>query len=112
MTIVAKLIFTQLGHLDDQIQTPLPDWIQQQFLPELQSLAQQTTETFDQLANQITDLNGKPSSLTQQITTLEQQLLSLRAESRNYPLQPLISFSATFSTLKTIAQNLDQITQK
>jgi uncharacterized membrane protein YgaE (UPF0421/DUF939 family) len=107
-------LFTQLGNLEEYTQTPLPDWIKQQFLPELETIAQQTTDRFNQIAAQITDPVGQSTSripLTSQIESLEQQLLSLRSESRGYPLTPLISFSTTFVTLKTIADNLDQITQ-
>jgi uncharacterized membrane protein YgaE (UPF0421/DUF939 family) len=110
-------LFTQLSNLDDQIQTPLPDWISRQFLPELEAIAQQTADSFEQLANQIAGSEAapltqpQPQPSTQQLAALEQQLLNLRAASRNYPLTTLISFSATFVTLKAIAADLDQITQ-
>ncbi len=104
-------LFTHLSNLDDQIQTPLPDWIRQRFLPELESIAQQTTASFDQLANQISGSKAQPQPPMQQLAALEQQLLNLRTESRDYPLTPLMSFSATFVTLKAIAAKLDQIVQ-
>jgi uncharacterized membrane protein YgaE (UPF0421/DUF939 family)/DNA-binding HxlR family transcriptional regulator len=106
-------LFTQLGNLEEYTQTPPPDWIKQQFLLELETIAQQTTDRFNQIATQITapvEQSISETSLTSQIESLEQQLLSLRSDSRDYPLTPLISFSATFMTLKTIADHLDQIT--
>lgn len=106
-------LFTQLENLEEHLQTPPPDWIKQQFLPELQMIAQQTTNRFNQIAAQITEPIGQSppqTLLTQQIAALEQQLLSLRSESRDHPLTPLLPFSATFTTLKMIAHNLDQIT--
>lgn len=106
-------LFTQLGNLEEYTRTPPPDWIKQRFVLELETIAQQTTDRFNQIAAQITAPVGQSASqisLTSQIVSVEQQLLSLRSESRDYPLTPLISFSATFMTLKTIADNLDQIT--
>jgi len=46
--------------------------------------------------------------LLPQLEALESQLLSLRLESRGHPIAPIVAFSATFSTLKAIAQHLDQ----
>jgi len=42
---------------------------------------------------------------------LEKQLLSLRVESRSYPLNELIAFSSAFMTMKAIASNLNQMSQ-
>lgn len=107
-------LLTQLSNLEEYVQTPPPDWIKQRFSPELQTIVQQTADRFNHVAGQITGPLRQPSfqaPLAQQIEALEQQLLSLRSESRNYPLTALIPFSATFITLKAIADNLDQITQ-
>ncbi|MBW4518712.1 MAG: FUSC family protein [Scytolyngbya sp. HA4215-MV1] len=102
-------LFTQLNTLSEQSQTPLPDWVRQQFLPELEAIAQQTADSFDQIANQISGVTTQSHPPTQQLAALEQQLLNLRASSRDYPLLPLISFSAAFVTLKAITANLDQL---
>ncbi|QQE67626.1 hypothetical protein GFS31_43390 (plasmid) [Leptolyngbya sp. BL0902] len=103
------LLLAQLNHLRDHTRTPPPNWLAQRFLADFQAIAQQTTDRFYQVANQV---EGK-APLTQepllpQLEALETQLLALRLESREYPIAPLVAFSATFSTLKTIAQHLDQ----
>lgn len=108
-------LFTELSNLEEHMQTPLPNWIEQRFLLELQTIARQTTNRFDRIAAQIVDPIGQSSFqalLTPQIAALEQQLLSLRSESRNYPLAILVSFIATFTSLKAIAHNLDRINQR
>lgn len=102
-------LFTQLNTLSEHSQTPLPDWVRQQFLPELEAIVQQTADSFDQIANQISGVTTQSQPPTQQLAALEQQLLNLRASSRDYPLLPLISFSAAFVTLKAITANLDQL---
>lgn len=49
--------------------------------------------------------------LIEEIESLEEQLLSLRVESRSYPLNELIAFSSAFMTMKAIASNLNQMSQ-
>jgi len=49
--------------------------------------------------------------LIEEIESLEKQLLSLRVESRSYPLNELIAFSSAFMTMKAIASNLNQMSQ-
>ncbi|TRV21368.1 MAG: hypothetical protein EWV88_15280 [Microcystis wesenbergii Mw_MB_S_20031200_S109D] len=71
----------QLDALQDGLEQPLPEPIRQKFLPELQA------------------------------ESLEKQLLSLRVESRSYPLNELIAFSSAFMTMKAIASNLNQMSQ-
>ena len=105
----------QLDALQDVLQQPLPEPIRQKFLPELQAIAQQTAIAFDQMAEAIAAqviLNPpKLGLLIQEIESLEKQLLSLRVESRSYPLNELIAFSSAFMTMKAIASNLNQMSQ-
>lgn len=105
----AERLVLQLSHLQDYTRTPPPDWIAQRFLAEFQAIVQRTTDRFYQVANQV---EGKarlaPEPLLPQIATLEAQLLALRLESRGHPIEPLVAFSGTLSTLKAIAQHLDQ----
>ena len=113
----------QLDALQDGLQQPLPEPIRQKFLPELQAVAtrslretaQQTAIAFDQMAEAIAAqviLNPpKLGLLIQEIESLEKQLLSLRVESRSYPLNELIAFSSAFMTMKAIASNLNQMSQ-
>ena len=101
-------LLTQLENLREYTRTPPPDWIIQRFLPHLQAITQQTTDRFDQVAERIGGGLPPPQNpLLPQVEALESQLLSLRLESREYPVAPLVAFSATFSTLKVIAQHLD-----
>ncbi|MFN5971756.1 MAG: hypothetical protein ACK47N_13100, partial [Microcystis sp.] len=102
----------QLDALQDGLQQPLPEPIRQKFLPELQAVAtrslretaQQTAIAFDQIAEAIAAqviLNPpKLGLLIEEIESLEKQLLSLRVESRSYPLNELIAFSSAFMTMK------------
>jgi uncharacterized membrane protein YgaE (UPF0421/DUF939 family) len=105
----------QLDALQDMLQQPLPEPIRQKFLPELQAIAQQTAIAFDEIAEAIAAqviLNPpKLGLLIQEIESLEKQLLSLRVESRSYPLNELIAFSSAFMTMKAIASNLNQMSQ-
>nr|WP_249268132.1 FUSC family protein [Microcystis aeruginosa] len=105
----------QLDALQDVLQQPLPEPIRQKFLPELQAIAQQTAIAFDEIAEAIAAqviLNPpKLGLLIQEIESLEKQLLSLRVESRSYPLNELIAFSSAFMTMKAIASNLNQMSQ-
>ena len=105
----------QLDALQDGLQQPLPEPIRQKFLPELQAIAQQTAIAFDEIAEAIAAqviLNPpKLGLLIQEIESLEKQLLSLRVESRSYPLNELIAFSSAFMTMKAIASNLNQMSQ-
>lgn len=103
-------LFAQLGTLEDSISEPI-----QPFLPELQIIAQRIVSAFNDIADTITTqmIPQLPdlSSLIQEIETVEEKLLSLRVESRNYPLEQLISFSSTFITMKAIARTLNQMSQ-
>ena len=105
----------QLDALQDGLQQPLPEPIRQKFLPELQAIAQQTAIAFDEIAEAIAAqviLNPpKLGLLIEEIESLEKQLLSLRVESRSYPLNELIAFSSAFMTMKAIASNLNQMSQ-
>ena len=105
----------QLDALQDMLQQPLPEPIRQKFLPELQAIAQQTAIAFDEIAEAIAAqviLNPpKLGLLIEEIESLEKQLLSLRVESRSYPLNELIAFSSAFMTMKAIASNLNQMSQ-
>ena len=113
----------QLDALQDVLQQPLPEPIRQKFLPELQAVAtrslretaQQTAIAFDEIAEAIAAqviLNPpKLGLLIEEIESLEKQLLSLRVESRSYPLNELIAFSSAFMTMKAIASNLNQMSQ-
>lgn len=106
-------LLTELNNLREYVHTPPPDWLLQSFRSDLQAIAQQTTDRFNQIAAQI---EGKPSlpqkSLLPQLEALEQQLLRLRPDIQGHPVAPLIAFSATFTTLKAIAQHLDQVSIK
>ena len=116
-------LLAQLDALQDGLQQPLPEPIRQKFLPELQAVAtrslretaQQTAIAFDEIAEAIAAqviLNPpKLGLLIQEIESLEKQLLSLRVESRSYPLNELIAFSSAFMTMKAIASNLNQMSQ-
>ncbi|MDB9386302.1 hypothetical protein PN439_06175 [Microcystis aeruginosa CS-583] len=105
----------QLDALQDVLQQPLPEPIRQKFLPELQAIARQTAIAFDEIAEAIAAqviLNPpKLGLLIEEIESLEKQLLSLRVESRSYPLNELIAFSSAFMTMKAIASNLNQMSQ-
>ncbi|GEM_PF-1351783 len=102
-------LLTQLENLREYTRTPPPDWIAQRFLPDLQAITQQTTDRFYQVAERIGGGLPPPQEpLLPQLEALESQLLSLRLESRGHPIAPIVAFSATFSTLKAIAQHLDQ----
>ncbi|MFM6063193.1 MAG: hypothetical protein ACKPAE_12390, partial [Microcystis panniformis] len=108
-------LWAQLDALQDGLQQPLPEPIRQKFLPELQAIAQRTAIAFDEIAEAIAAqviLNPpKLGLLIQEIESLEKQLLSLRVESRSYPLNELIAFSSAFMTMKAIASNLNQMSQ-
>ena len=108
-------LWAQLDALQDGLQQPLPEPIRQKFLPELQAVAQRTAIAFDEMAEAIAAqviLNPpKLGLLIQEIESLEKQLLSLRVESRSYPLNELIAFSSAFMTMKAIASNLNQMSQ-
>ena len=116
-------LWVQLDALQDGLQQPLPEPIRQKFLPELQAVAtrslretaQQTAIAFDEIAEAIAAqviLNPpKLGLLIEEIESLEKQLLSLRVESRSYPLNELIAFSSAFMTMKAIASNLNQMSQ-
>ncbi|AGY56455.1 hypothetical protein [Gloeobacter kilaueensis] len=108
-----QTLFAQLGTLADELQQPMPDAIRQQYSSELQAIAQQTVNAFDQLSAMITApmllQSSQTASLVQKIESIEQQLLSQRVESRSYPLEQLIAFSSAFMTMKAIASNLNQI---
>jgi uncharacterized membrane protein YccC len=110
-----QTLFAQLGTLADEVQQPMPEAIRQQYLPELQAIAQQTVDGFNQLSAMITApmllQSSQELSLVQEIASIEQQLLSQRVESRSYPLEQLIAFSSTFMTMKAIASNLNRISQ-
>lgn len=114
MSYEQKLLI-QLGTLETALQQPMPDPIRQQFLPELQVIAQQTTNAFNQIAalttTQVIFPPQQLASLVQGIEGMEQQLLSLRVESRSYPLEELIAFSSAFLAMKAIASNLNQMSQ-
>jgi uncharacterized membrane protein YgaE (UPF0421/DUF939 family) len=105
----------QLDALQDGLQQPLPEPIRQKFLPELQAIAKKTAIAFDEIAEAIAAqviLNPpKLGLLIEEIESLEKQLLSLRVESRSYPLNELIAFSSAFMTMKAIASNLNQMSQ-
>jgi uncharacterized membrane protein YgaE (UPF0421/DUF939 family) len=108
-------LWAQLDALQDGLQQPLPEPIRQKFLPELQAIAQRTAIAFDEIAEAIAAqviLNPpKLGLLIEEIESLEKQLLSLRVESRSYPLNELIAFSSAFMTMKAIASNLNQMSQ-
>jgi uncharacterized membrane protein YgaE (UPF0421/DUF939 family) len=108
-------LFTQLGTLEDELQQPMPDAIRQRYLPELQAIAQQSVNVFNQISAMLTDpmllQSSDLSSLVQEIESVEQQLLNLRVESRSYPLEQLVAFSSAFITMKAIASNLNQMSQ-
>ncbi|BAZ70964.1 hypothetical protein NIES4106_57610 (plasmid) [Fischerella sp. NIES-4106] len=110
-----QTLFAQLGTLADELQQPMPDAIRQQYLSELQAIAQQTVDVFNQLSAMITapmlPQSSQGSSLVQEIESIEQQLLRRRVESRSYPLEQLIAFSSAFMTMKAIASNLNRISQ-
>lgn len=110
-----QTLFVQLGTLADELQQPMPDAIRQQYLSELQMIAQQTVDAFNQLSVMITApmllQSSQTASLIQKIESIEQQLLSQRVESRSYPLEQLIAFSSAFMTMKAIASNLNRISQ-
>ncbi|UBF29117.1 hypothetical protein K9N68_15530 [Kovacikia minuta CCNUW1] len=110
-----QTLFAQLGTLADELQQPMPDAIRQKYLAELQAIAQQTVDAFNQLAAMITApmplQSSQTASLIQEIESIEQQLLSQRVESRSYPLEQLIAFSSAFMTMKAIASNLNRISQ-
>ncbi len=104
-------LLTQLNNLREYTHTPPPDWLPQNFGADLQAIAQQTTDRFHQIAAHIEGGPPPPQRpLRPQLEALEQQLLQLRLESRGHPVAPLIAMSATFTTLKAIAQHLDQAT--
>ncbi|WP_353743932.1 FUSC family protein, partial [Microcystis sp. LSC13-02] len=96
-------LWAQLDALQDGLEQPLPEPIRQKFLPELQAIAQRTAIAFDEIAEAIAAqviLNPpKLGLLIQEIESLEKQLLSLRVESRSYPLNELIAFSSAFMTM-------------
>jgi uncharacterized membrane protein YccC len=110
-----QMLFAQLETLVDELQQPMPDAIRQQYLSELQAIAQQTVDAFNQLSAMITApmllQSSQVSSLAQEIESIAQQLLSQRVESRSYPLEQLIAFSSTFITMKAIASNLNRMSQ-
>lgn len=110
-----QTLFAQLGTLADELSQPMPDAIRQQYLSELQAITQQTIDAFNQLSAMITApillQSAQTVSLVQEIESIEQQLLSQRAESRSYPLEQLIAFSSAFMTMKAIASNLSRIRQ-
>lgn len=103
-------LLTEVNNLQEYTQTPPPDWLTQEFKSDLQAINQQITDRFNQIAAQI---EGKPTlpqrPLFPQLEALEQQLLSFRLNSQGYSVTPLITFSAMFTALKTIAQHLDQV---
>jgi len=102
-------LLTELNNLQEYTQTPPPSWLTQEFKSDLQAINQQITDRFNQIAAQI---EGKPTlpqrRLLPQMEALEQQLLSWRLDSQDYSVASLITFSAMFTTLKAIAQHLDQ----
>ncbi|HEY9604772.1 MAG TPA: hypothetical protein V6C85_24420 [Allocoleopsis sp.] len=108
-------LFAQLGTLEDELQQPMLDAIRQQYLAELQAIAQQTVDAFNQLSAMITApmllQSSQIASLVQKIESIEQQLLNQRVESRSYPLEQLIAFSSAFMTMKEIATNLNSMSQ-
>lgn len=110
-----QTLFAQLGTLADELSQPMPDAIRQEYLSELQAIAQQTVDAFDRLSEMITApmllQSSQTASLVQEIESIEQQLLSQRVESRSYPLEQLIAFSSAFMTMKAIASNLNRISQ-
>jgi uncharacterized membrane protein YgaE (UPF0421/DUF939 family) len=110
-----QTLFAQLETLADELQQPMPDAIRQQYLSELQAIAQQTVDAFNQLSALITapmlPQSSQGSSLVQEIESIEQHLLSQRVESRSYPLEQLIAFSSAFMTMKAIANDLNRISQ-
>jgi uncharacterized membrane protein YgaE (UPF0421/DUF939 family) len=110
-----QTLFAQLGTLADEVQQPIPDAIRQQYLSELQAIAQQTVDAFNQLSAMITApmllQSAQTASLIQEIESIEQELLRQRVESRSHPLEQLIAFSSTFMTMKAIASNLNRISQ-
>jgi uncharacterized membrane protein YccC len=110
-----QTLFAQLGTLADELQQPMPDAIRQQYLSELQAIAQQTVDAFNQLSAMITapmlPQFSQGSSLVREIESIEQHLLRRRVESRSYPLEQLIAFSSTFMTMKAIASNLNRMSQ-
>lgn len=110
-----QTLFAQLGTLADELQQPMPDAIRQQYLSELQAIAQATVDAFDRLSATIAApmllQSSQVSSLVREIESIEQQLLRRRVESRSYPLEQLIAFSSTFMTMKAIASNLNRMSQ-
>ena len=110
-----KKLFAQLGTLEDELQQPMPDAVRQQYLLELQIIAGQTVDVFNQISkiitNQMLPQSLQLSYLVQEIESLEQQLLNLRVESRSYPLEQLIAFSSAFITMKAIASELNRMSQ-
>lgn len=110
-----QTLFAQLRILTDELSQPMPDAIRQQYLSELQAIAQQTVDAFNQLSTMLTApvlvQSAQTASLVQKIESIEQQLLSQRVESRRYPLEQLIAFSSAFMTMKAIASNLNRISQ-
>ncbi|GFE70513.1 hypothetical protein [Chroococcus sp. FPU101] len=101
-------IFAQLGTLEDSVG-------QQQILPELQAITQRTANAFNDIAEAITSQMVPQfpdlSLLIQEIETVEEKLLSLRIESRNYPLETLIPLSLMLMTIKAIATTLNQMSR-
>jgi len=107
-------LFSQLNTLEDELQQPIPEPIVERFLSQLQEIIQQTNEVFADVNIQNQDFkvqSGQIYSLNQKIKTLEQQLLNSRLETKSYKLEQLISFSSTFTTVKEIAENLEQMSQ-
>jgi uncharacterized membrane protein YccC len=109
-------LFAQLGTLEDSLEKPLPEPLQLQVLSEIESIVQQTVRAFNDIADAITtqmvpqlpDL----SSLMIEIETVEEKVLKLRVESRNFPLEALISLSLMLVTIKTIASSLNQMNRE
>ncbi len=103
-------LLTELNNLQEYTQIPPPSWLTQEFKTALKTINQQIADQFNQIAAQI---EGKPTPsrkpLLPQLEVLEQQLMTLRLDSQDYRVAPMMTFSAMFTTLKVIAQHLDQV---
>jgi uncharacterized membrane protein YgaE (UPF0421/DUF939 family) len=103
-------LLTELQNLQEYTQIPPPSWLAQEFKADLQAIAQQITDRFNHIAAQIEDKPTLPQKpLLPQLEALEQQLMSLRFDSQDYRVAPLITLSAMVTTLKAMAQHLDQV---
>lgn len=109
-------LLKHLENLEDALQHSLPEPIGERFIKDLKVITEDTVRNFDYIGERLTQDNiietPQIFKVTANISEMEERLLSIRGETRTYPVLELIGFSSAFRAMKEIASDLDRIDEE